>query len=173
MIPPSVTRTVVGFEMAAAKAWADRRGWRLELDGAGLRLTAWTIHPKDGKALQLAADLRGYRALPPAWEFLDPQTGTAATHASPKGEPVEVAPGEKRSSIFIQYGNRPHICAPFNRLSYKDANGPHGGENDWGDAHNWLDVIAYAPQDIVRASTLGEMLDTIDLHLRASPGRWA
>ena len=170
MVPPSVTEAVMEFEGPAADAWAERHGWRLEVDRASMHLTASTTHPKDGLPLKLSADLRGYRALPPAWQFVDLETNAPTRHASPKGEPVEVAPGQKRASIFIEHNHLPVICAPFNRLSYKNSNGPHSG--DWGDAHNWLSVITNAPQDIVRASSLGEMLDVIDLHLRSSPGRW-
>lgn len=153
--------------MASAAAWAERHGWQLALDSSALRLTASMTHPKDGAPLALVADLNGYRGVPPAWEFVEPETGARTRHAFPKGAPVPFPTGQK-TSIFTEHQATPVICAPFNRLAFADVNGIHA---NWGAAAGWLGVIANDAGDIVRASSLGEMLSTIELHLRVSPGR--
>jgi hypothetical protein len=98
-----------------------------------------------------------YRALPPAWRFTQPASEELPRSAWP--QPGNV-PGIG-SSVFH---TNPVICAPFNLLAYNDHGGPH---SDWGGPANWL---ALRP-DLVRATSVGEMLSVIALHLHYSPGR--
>lgn len=57
------------------------------------------------------------------------------------------------------------ICAPWNRLAYKEVNdkGPH---DNWGGLTNWTD----AAPGYTKADTLADMLSQIELHLSVSPG---
>ncbi len=168
MVAADVTRVVVETEMEPALSWAARHGWELQLDASALRLTALMAHPADKHPLALVADLNGYRGVPPAWEFVDRETRARDRHAFPKGAPLFAPPGQK-ASIFTEYQGTPVVCAPFNRLAFADGTGIHG---NWGASSGWLSLIVDGG-DIVRASTLGEMLATIELHLRVSPGRYA
>jgi hypothetical protein len=167
VVTADVSRVVVEAEMASAVAWAERHGWQLQLDSSALRLTASTTHPSDRAPLVLLADLNGYRGVPPAWEFVEPETNARTRHAFPKGAPLPFPSGQK-PSIFTEHKGTPVICAPFNRLAFADGTGIHA---NWGMAAGWLSLIANSAEDIVRASTLGEMLATIEVHLRVSPGR--
>jgi hypothetical protein len=157
VIPTVVTRAVVAEELRAVLAWAARRpGWTVEFDEPGLRLIIRTVHPAAGTPLLIHADLHGYRAVPPAWRFLNPDTGEAAGAPFPQHGSRPPIQG----SIF--HGNRV-ICAPWNRLAYTEYNGPHG---DWGGLANWT---AAAP-GYTKADTLADMLSQIALHLAVSPG---
>jgi hypothetical protein len=157
MVPTETTIAVVEYELRGAEAWAARHGWKLTFSATLLSLTAEMLHPIDGSRLRLRANVVGYRAVAPAWEFVDPDSDASRRSDFP-------APGavDGKSSIFH---SQPVICAPFNRLAYAEGNGPHKG--DWGSATGWLNVSG----DIVRATTLGEMLAVIELHLSCSPGR--
>jgi hypothetical protein len=158
-VPTDTSRATVRSEEPALRAVAERHDWAISLDVEGLRLTATTNHPvADVGGLRLDADLNDYRALPPAWRFVDPETGEVTKRAFPKAGTGPQGSG----SIFH---SNPVICAPFNRLAYKDNGGPH---SDWSGPANWLNVTGH-----VVAHTLGEMLSVIDLHLRVSPGRMA
>lgn len=158
LAPPAVTRAVLGHELPPAKAWAERHRWVLLFHDDSFRLDLRFIHPREEHGrVRLLGDLVGYKVVPPAWQFVDFETGEPSRSAWP-------APGSLprvSSSIFHSSGV---ICAPFNRLAYKDHGGPHG---DWSGAENWL---AVRPA-IVRATTIGEMLQVIALHLSVSPGR--
>lgn len=138
---------------------AERHGWTLDIDAECRRLTASIDHPVAGVGLlQLEADLDGYRAVPPAWRFVDPETGHVTKRAFPK-------PGSGPHGSGSIFHSKPVICAPFNRLAYQAHDGPH---SDWSGPANWLNVTGH-----VVAHTLGEMLSVINLHLRVSPGRMA
>jgi hypothetical protein len=156
MVPKDTTRAVVQHEFPIAEAWASRHGWELGLDFDTLVMTCTTRHPSNREPAFLRAELGGYRAVPPAWLCVD-ATGAHAKGAYPAPGPL---PGGK-SSVFH---SQPVICAPFNRLAYADGNGPH--KQDWGEATNWLSV----PGDFARATTLAEMLQVLETHLRFSPG---
>lgn len=146
-------------EEPALRSVAQRRGWAVSLDLEGLALSATIDHPVAGVGLlRLDADLDGYRAIPPAWRFVDPDTGEVSQRAFPK-------PGSGPQGSGSIFHPHPVICAPFNRLAYQDHGGPHP---DWSGPANWVNVTGH-----VFAHTLGEMLSVIDLHLRFSPGRMA
>lgn len=157
MVPEETTRALLGGEAGAIEAWAARHGWSVEIDHVRLALVATVRHPADASLLLIAADLQGYRAIPPAWRFLDPRTGQAGPTAFPAAGPL---PGGK-GSIFHPNAV---LCAPWNRLAYQTEGGPHG---DWGEFTNWLNVAG----DVTRAGTIAEMLSAISVHLGHSPGR--
>lgn len=157
MVPAETTRALLDGEAASISAWAARHGWIVQLDGLRLALAALVRHPTDNSLLVLLADLRGYRAIPPAWRFVDPLTGKSEPVAYPSPGPVS---GGKASIFHPQ----PTICAPWNRLAYTSEGGVHG---DWSDTSNWLNVAG----DVVRAANVAEMLSAIDVHLSFSPGR--
>jgi hypothetical protein len=159
MVPEDTTRALLHGEAAAIEAWAERHRWSVEIDAERLALAATVRHPADGSPLMVVADLHGYRAVPPAWRFVDPATKESGPSAFPMGGPL---PGGK-GSIFHSGAV---ICAPWNRLAYTSEGGPHG---DWGEFANWLNVEG----DVTRAADVAQMLSAIDVHLGASPGRLA
>jgi hypothetical protein len=75
MVPAAVTVAVLEQELPAARRWAARHAWTLEADLDFLQLTAITHHPADCTELLLVGEFTGYRAVPPAWRFVDPATG--------------------------------------------------------------------------------------------------
>ena len=156
MVPTRVTRILVQSEEPAVLGWATRNGWKVTIDVHKLQIAAVVIHPKDETELFLHADLTGYRAIPPAWRFVD-HDGKVTKSAFPAAGPVV----DGKSSIF--HSNL-LVCAPFNRLAYKEADGPHA---DWGESTGWFNVTG----DFAKAYSLAEMLSVIDVHLRFSPGR--
>lgn len=157
MVPRHVTRVLVEAERPAVEAWASRNAWEVQFLPDLLVLNATVKHPTDGQLLWLTADLSGYRALPPAWRFVNAE-GQETRNAYPSPGSL---PGGK-SSIFH---SKPVICAPFNRLSYKDAEGPHA--NDWGDSVRWTRIQG----DFATPKTLADMLMVIATHLTFSTGR--
>lgn len=160
MIPTVITRAVVTEELPAVLAWAARRpGWTVAFDDPALHLDVTTIHPAVGAPLLIQADLQGYRAVPPAWRFLYSDAAEQAT-ASPF--PLAGTHPLIQGSIF--HSNRV-ICAPWNRLAYKE-NGAGGLHDDWGGLANWTTAAA----GHTRADTLADMLSQIALHLSVSPG---
>jgi len=156
LVPEAVTRAVLAEEFPPAEAWAARHGWELSANLDGLRLQARTVHPLDGEPLLIIATFDGYRAVPPAWKLVDPETGETTNHSFPQPGPV----GPGLSSIF--HGSLV-ICAPWNLLAYSDHGGPHA---NWNGPSNWLNV-----NEGNRAVNIAEMLSTINVHLRTSPGR--
>jgi hypothetical protein len=155
MVPAAVTLAVLAQELPAAHRWAARHTWTLEADLNALRLTATTHHPGDHAELVLIGQCAGYRAVPPAWQFVDPRTGQPTPQAFP-------APGPAAGGSSI-FHTTPVLCAPWNRLAYAENGGPHG---DWATAAGWLNV-----RNTTQATTIADMLATIDAHLRSSPGR--
>ena len=161
MIPTVITRVVVTEELPAVLAWAAcRPGWAVEFDDPALHLNVTTTHPVSDTSLLIQADLQGYRAVPPAWRFLCPDTDEEAITTGPF--PQAGTHRLIQGSIF--HGNRV-ICAPWNRLAFKE-NGDGGLHQDWGGLTNWTDAAA----GYTKADTLADMLSQIELHLSVSPG---
>ncbi len=157
MVPVEVTLAVLAEELAQAERWAARHGWRLSFDEEHLVLDAHGVHPADGGTLLLTAEFDGYRALPPAWRFVDPETREATVRATPSRDPV----AGKRASVIYGVGV---ICAHFSRTAY--------GEYQPGAPHsNWSLLAWDGVEEGVQAHTVAEMLAVIDDHLRYSQGR--
>lgn len=135
------------------QAYAARHGWQVTWRPDDLVIIAEGKHPADGSPACLHGDLAGYRAQPPAWRW---------TTGEPHHTTVIAIPGQLPGGISSMFHDNGTICAPFNRLAYKEHNGPH---NDWGGPLAWLSVRGQ-----VSATVLGEMLAQIVLHLKYSPG---
>jgi len=154
-VPKAVTVATVQEELAGIEGYASRHGWTVSWDPETLRLSFEGKHPNDSTPLRVVASVDGYKALPPIWTIEDPTGGSAKQPFFPKpGTDAGV-----RQSMFI---DKNVICAPFNRLAYKQHGGPHG---DWGGPECWLDVKGH-----IRGTTLASMFASILSHLKASPG---
>lgn len=155
MLPPLVTRAQLETELAAITAWANKYGWRAEVEPASRLVEARTVHPAIGARLAVNADCAGYPSVAPAWRFID-QAGGSPKSAFP-------APGARQGingSIFHSNGL---ICAPWNRLAYRELGGVH---DDWGALTCWKT----AASGYTQALTIADMLHTIRFHLLVSPG---
>lgn len=154
-VPTDVTIAVVEDELGAADAYARRHGWALTWLKDQLVLLADARHPADQTVIRWRAQLNDYREVPPIWTCF--QMGESGIYQPrfPKAGPLPGGTG----SIFHTSGV---ICAPFNRLAFKDHSGPH---DDWGGPPNWLKARA-----TIKATVLAEMLALIVAHLRYSPG---
>ncbi len=151
LVPAAVTAALFEQEGAAVVSCGSRWGWDVTVDVDQLTLRAVMAHPATGTRLVLLAEATNYRALPPAWRFVDD-----TDEVTPAAFPASGG-----SSIFHP---QPVICAPWNRLAYHAYNGPHG---DW-DHRNWLNVTG-----CTRATTLPDMAAIIRTNLRQSPGMMA
>ena len=155
MVPSDLSIKLVELELAGAASWLARREAKANFDHSSLVVDVHLRHPVTGKAFWLIGDMAGYKAVPPAWTFADPSTRAPSRSSWPRG----VAFPDGKASIFMVHRDTMTICAPFNRLAYAEANGPHG---DWGSATCWLQASG---ADHTVATTLGDMLAVIELHL--------
>jgi hypothetical protein len=159
MVPHLVTLAIVEEdELPATREWAARAGVDLEWDAPVLELRAVLTQQATGERFYLNGKLDGYRAVPPAWCFCDAKWGTPGQKSN---FPAVGSPPGFSGSIFHSNGV---ICAPFNRLAYKDNGGPHG---DWGGPAQWLKAGA----GYVHAETLADMLSAVARDLAYSRGR--
>lgn len=115
-VPAGVTLAHVEAELVGVELWKNTHGWEIVWDPAALALTLATRSKVDGERYVLHVGLDGYRALPPAFEFVHPETGERGT--------ARCYPGGGRG----YFHNKPCICAPWNRNAYQARGGPHG---DW------------------------------------------
>jgi hypothetical protein len=164
VVPGAVSRGLLEVELRGAAAWAAAHGWTLEADIDRLTVTVRLQHPRDRGPLLLVGRFDSYKALPPIWQFVDPET-REPTPASfpPAGAFRDGSAMAGKASIL--HGNRV-ICAPWNRLAFTENGGPHG---DWGGPLGWQQVRGEVP----RATNIGEMLAVVYTHLSASPARAA
>lgn len=159
MLDPVVTRAELAVEYPVLQGRAKRVGWEVTLDVDQLKLKIQLIHEKTGQPFILQGCLDEYKAIPPAWEFVDPETGEEGTAAA-YPEPPNPAPGG--SALFIAAGAQGRvICVPCNRLAYEKHKGPHA---NWTLA-NWM-------QETPRYLTLCDMVNRINIDLQASRGPW-
>lgn len=160
MINAEHTKIIVEAELPGAQAWALRRSLLLQWLPEQLQLRVKLTQPITNELFYLRGLFDDYRAIAPAWSFSDEQwVSTADQHYSPPT--VQTPHG---ASIFISHENRAVICVPFNRLAYKQKDGPH---EDWGGPSNWLNVKA--PQ--IHADTIADMLQAIYRDFVYSRGR--
>jgi hypothetical protein len=156
VLPRLITGAQLQAELPAVLEWQARAGgWDIEVDAAELVVRVTTTHPAEGVELVVTGNCWGYPSVPPAWRFLD------AAGASPKS--AFPAPGSVpgiTGSIF--HGNG-LICAPWNRLAYRELGGVH---DDWGSIVNWRT----AARGYTQAHTIADMLQTMSVHVVASPG---
>jgi hypothetical protein len=164
VIPHAHSVAIVEAELDGAGAWACRHGHKLEWTPERLELRLTLVQRTNGDSFYLQGQFTDYRALPPAWDFMDPSWGTGGLLANyPKLQSSRFG-----SSIFISHNNKGVICVPFNRLAYHCNGGPHG---DWGDATAWLAAVGQGQH--VRADHLGDMLQVILRDFSGSEGRMA
>ncbi|MGQ0678173.1 MAG: hypothetical protein ACT4OM_00690 [Actinomycetota bacterium] len=152
-----MTLAVLEEELEAAQGWAARNRWTLAFNEKDLVLAAMRAHPVDNGQLLLEASCDQYRALPPAWRFVDPETREPTAASTPRGDSFK-----GRASVIHSVGV---ICAHFSRTAYKQHHeaGPHDA---WGELTSWEEV-----KEGVQAHTIAEMLAVINQHLQWSKGR--
>src|SRR6266851_406501 len=159
MLDPIVTQAVLTVEYPLLQDRARRAGWEVTFNHESLILEVRLTHEKAGQLYILRGYLDGYKAIPPAWEFVDPDTGDEGTAAA-YPEPPNPTPGGGASVFLKTYPPRQRvICLPCNRLAYGEHQGPH---REWTLA-NWMQVS-------FNYQTLCEMVNRINVDLQASPG---
>lgn len=159
MLDPMVTRAELALEFPVLQERASRAGWQVALDVDKLLLEVRLVQERTGLIYILRGHLDEYKAIPPAWEFIDPDTGEEGTAAA-YPEPPSPAPGG--SALFIiPTAQERVICLPCNRLAYGGYKGPHA---NWTLA-NWM-------QETPRYLTLCDMVNRINVDLQASRGPW-
>jgi len=159
MLDPIVSKAELAVEYPLLQERAKRAGWEVTLNDESLLLEVRITHGKTGQLYILHGDLTSYKAMPPAWEFIDPDTGEEGTPAA-YPTPPNPTPGGG-ASVFLKT-NPPRervICLPCNRFAYGDYHGPH---NEWR-LSNWMQVAPFY-------LTLVEMVNRINVDLQASPG---
>ncbi|HMJ35621.1 MAG TPA: hypothetical protein VK501_17055 [Baekduia sp.] len=170
LLSEDTVRAYVAEELPAAKAWAQRRGRQLSFDEEALSLTLPLYGPRasdngDPEAYCLRGTFDDYRAVPPTWWFIHPDS---EADIGPAAYPASPSPHPRGSGLFLASGpTGAVICAHFNRLAYAEEQGPHG---DWGATTNWLNT---PPSNYTRAETIGDMLARISLEVDESQGRMA
>jgi hypothetical protein len=150
MVPAEVPRAHVEDALGPLEVAVSRQGWSVEWRPHSLILLFRGTHPTSGEALCLAADVSGFDAIPPAWRFVNPEEPEADSPRFPTG------PGPYGKSTIFHSKRR--ICAPFNRLAYKQEGGMHGNWN----LPRWKEVKNLG------ATSLCEMFAVIIAHLRCS-----
>jgi len=157
MIPEEHTIAVVEHEISAVLAWAKRKTIQLKWDSNAVALSVILVQPETGENFYLYGDLKGYKVIPPAWTFRN-ELWEGGSNKSDYPKPAKTKWG---SSIFHK---QPTICVPFNRLAYKEHEGPH---SDWGGPSKWLS----AGGSYIKAHTLGDMLQAIRRDFLFTRGR--
>lgn len=161
MIPRDHTLIYIEEELLGAEAWAERHAVRLLWVPESLEVRATLTQPETKDLFFLRGRFDDYREIAPAWSFTDAEwTGAPRPQLFPRPAP----PPNGGASIFH---TQPVICAPFNRLAYKQHQGPHV---DWGGPAGWL--TAGRPNE-VRAHYLGDMLSVMHQHFVVTRGRMA
>lgn len=155
MVPREVTLAVLADELDIACKWTQETEWRLEFDDGLLVIYASRDHPAGCGPVLLEGMCDSYRALPPAWRFVDPVSRLPTPETTPSRGRVN-----GKSTILHSVGV---ICAHFSRTAYKEfhTGGPH---SNW-DLASWDTVT-----EGVQAHTISQMLAVIDRHLGHSPG---
>jgi hypothetical protein len=143
---------------------AARLGWVVDYDLSKLVVVIHMTHSSSGELYVLRGVFDTFRTLPPAWEFLDPDTGEEGTAAA---YPMPVPPPENPnglSPVVISSGSRGRvICLPCNRRAYRefDDKAPH---QDWK-LVNWSNQSpAY--------NSVEEMVSRIAQDVQLSTARW-
>jgi hypothetical protein len=149
-VDPDITRQHMREELVLVKDLAATERWVVIPDYEHLTILV-TMRAHNGDPYIIEARCDDYKAMPPFFEFIDPDTGQHGTRrAYPK----------TTDSFFHDSG--PCICAPFSRKAYKAVvdTGPH---NDWqfGD---WQTSTANNVQ-WANASKLGDMLGLINTRI--------
>jgi hypothetical protein len=161
MLPRLHSLAHVEAELPGALAWAERQGVQLLWLPEELAVHAILRQPETDLLFFLAGEFDDYRELPPIWRLCSADWKSAG---SKEHFPRPLNSFPLGSCMFIVGEVGPVVCAPFNRLAYAEYKGPHG---DWGGPTQWLSA---APGHI-HATTLGEMITAVHLHLQYTRGR--
>lgn len=153
---------MVDDEIPGAIRWATYHALPHRWDEEGLSFIVHLVGGSDREGEQelylLAGNFEDYRALPPAWRFLDPRNGREIGRAAyPMAGPFA------NGSVLHANGV---ICAPWNRLAYADKRGPHA---DWTDPTQWQRIAL----DRTLAHTIPAMLARLRAEAAISPRRLA
>lgn len=119
---PTAGDLLYASELAALATIVSARGWTLR--AVSDRSFLLGLKARDELWWHLLVDCEGYKAVPAAWHWSSSEgTDLDTAKVTPKGQ----------GGYFHGSGR---ICAPWNRLSYKEIDpvGPHG---NWALA-NWL-----------------------------------
>lgn len=159
MVSGEDTIILLDDELPGAQAWAKRCRTPLVWVPEGLEIRVTLTQPDSGELFYLRGRFDNYRAVAPAWVFTDAEwTAEPGPQFFPRPAPTPLG----APSVFHA---QPVICAPFNRLAYKEHNGPHP---DWGGPAQWL-TAGVAGQ--VTAHYLGDMVSVIYQHFVVTRGR--
>ncbi|MHB1414247.1 MAG: hypothetical protein ACYC1C_03260 [Chloroflexota bacterium] len=114
-VDPSITRQIIAEEVEGLRSLALSCGWEVTLDSGNLTVTVRMKSTVDDQTYILEAKCDGYRAVPPLFELIHPETGERGTRRCyPAG-----------GTFFLR---APCICVQWNRKAYRQLGGPHG---DW------------------------------------------
>jgi hypothetical protein len=164
MLPTEVVKAYIEEELPGARAWAERSELELSYDPErlALRLPLQGPGPEGPERYLLEGRFDDYRALPPIWQFLHPDSGEEIGAAAFPAAPAAPLGG---SSILLSHGPRGGvICAHFSRWAFGEG-APH---TDWQTA-NWQNI----GDGKVLALTIGDMVVRIAIEVGCSPGRMA
>jgi hypothetical protein len=114
-VDPDISRQIMEEELAAMEPLAATYGWVVCPDLPNLTVTVRMRSAIDGEVYLLEARCDGYKAQPPVFEFVHPESGERGT-----------------SRCYPKDGNffhaMPCICIQWNRKAYQPGGGPHP---DW------------------------------------------
>jgi len=120
-VDPDITRRILDEELKDMSPLATTYGWVVYPDLPNLTVTVRMQSAIDGEVYVLEARCDDYKALPPVFEFIHPESGE---RGSPRCYP-------KDGNFFH---TNPCICIQWNRNAYQPLGGPHG---DWSLA-DWM-----------------------------------
>lgn len=140
-VDPEISRQIVTEELAAMAPVADSYSWEVRADLPSLTVTVKMKSRLDGQVYVVEARCDGYKAIPPYFEFIHPETGERGT--------ARCYPAD--GSFFH---STPCLCVQWNRKAYRDHGGPHG---DWVMA-NWASARP-------GTTSLGDMIHLIQTQI--------
>lgn len=145
-VEPDITRQIMTEELAAMAPLIATYGWEVTTDLGKLLVTVKmkTSALKRDDIYIVEAKCDDYKALPPYFEFIHPET---LERGSQRCYPAD-------GSFFH---TTPCICVEWNRKAYAVHGGPHSdwqmanwtvarlGMNTLGDMFNWLQWLIHSP----------------------------
>lgn len=140
-VDPDISRQIIREEVEAMSALASTYGWTVNLDFPKLTVTLHMRSNVDNQVFIVEAKCDDYKALPPIFEFIHPET-------SERGTPTCYPAG---GSYFHK---TPCICVQWNRKAYRQLGGPHG---NW-EMINWMKARP-------GMTTLGDMFHLIQIEI--------
>jgi hypothetical protein len=140
-VDQEISRRTIEEELQTMSPLISAYGWELTSDLANLTITITMKSTIDSEVYILEARCDDYKALPPYFEFIHPETKERGTK---RCYPAD-------GSFFYNTPDKPPcICVQWNRKAYTTEGGPH---NDWA-MSNWL---SYRPG----MTTLGDFFHLV------------